>query len=263
MRPGPRAIPQPTAAAATGMPSEVDRRALRRVVKIEGLADADSAAERAAAIIAEEARNAVSARGRFIVAFSGGHTPWLMLRALADEAVPWQGVHVVQVDERVAPAGDPDRNLTHLRESLLEHAPLHAEQIHAMPVELAGLDAAAGSYIHTLREIAGSPPVLDLVHLGLGPDGHTASLVPGDPVLAVTETDVALTGIYQGRRRMTLTDPIINRARRVLWLVTGTDKMEMLARLRNADGTIPAGRVRQDRAEVLADRAAAGQLGPE
>ena len=121
--------------------------------------------------------------------------------------------------------------------------------------------AAATRYALTLREIAGSPPVLDLVHLGLGPDGHTASLVPGDPVLDVTDADVALTGVYQGRRRMTLTYPILNRSRRVLWLVTGSEKIGMLGRLRAGDESIPAGRVRQDRALVLADRAAAGQPG--
>src|SRR5207249_7505556 len=130
----------------------------------------------------------------------------------------------------VVPAGDPDRNLTHLRESLLQHAPLRSEQLHAMPVELPDLDAAAKRYAVTLQEIAGSPPVLDLAHLGLGPDGHTASLVPGAPVLNVTDSDVALTGVYQGRRRMTLTYPILNRARRVLWLVTGNDKVDALAR---------------------------------
>ena len=200
-------------------------------MKIEVLADVDSVARKAAAIIAAEARSAVAARGRFIMAVSGGHTPWLMLRALAGEDVPWESVHVVQVDERVAPAGHPDRNLTHLRESLLEHAPLSLRQIHAMPVESPDLEAAAQDYALTLREIAGSPPVLDLVHLGLGPDGHTASLVPGDPVLDVTDADVALTGVYQGRRRMTLTYPILNRSRRVLWLVTGSEKVGMLGRL--------------------------------
>ena len=148
---------------------------------------------------------------------------------------------MVQVDERVAPAGHPDRNLTHFRESLLEPAPLRPEQIHAMPVEATDLQAAAAGYAFTLREIAGSPPVLDLVHLGLGPDGHTASLVPGDPVLDVTDTDVALTGVYQGRRRMTLTYPIINRSRRILWLVTGGDKVGMLGRLLAGDLSIPAG----------------------
>jgi 6-phosphogluconolactonase len=186
-----------------------------------------------------------------------------MLRALAKEDIPWQGVHVFQVDERVAPDGHPDRNLTHLRESLLQHAPLRPEQIHGMPVEAADLEAAALQYALALRKIAGSPPVLDLVHLGLGPDGHTASLVPGDAVLDVTDEDVALTGVYQGRRRMTLTYPTLNRARRVLWVVTGSEKVEMLRRLRGGDVSIPAGRVRREQALALADRAAAGQLAAE
>jgi 6-phosphogluconolactonase len=227
-------------------------------MKIEVLADANAVAKRAAAIIAGEARAAVNERGRFVMAVSGGHTPWVMLRDLANEEVPWKNVHVVQVDERVAPPGDPDRNLTHLRESLLEHVPLPPEQIYAMPVESSDLESAAAQYAKTLETIAGSPPVLDLVHLGLGPDGHTASLVPADPVLSVIDKDVALTGVYMGRRRMTLTYPTINRARRVLWLVTGSEKVPMFGRLRDADPSIPAGRVRQDVALLLADSAAAG-----
>jgi 6-phosphogluconolactonase len=230
-------------------------------MKIEIFPDADAVARKGAEIIAAEARTAVKARGRFIVAVSGGHTPWQMLRALTNEDVPWQSVNVVQVDERVAPEGDPDRNLTHLYESLLEHAPLRREQIYAMPVEAPELESAAQGYAETLKEIAGTPPVLDLVHLGLGPDGHTASLVPGDPVLNVTDSDVALTGLYQGRRRMTLTYPILNRARRILWLVTGKDKVAALAQLRDGDVTIPAGRIQRANAMVLADQAAAGPLG--
>ncbi len=229
-------------------------------MKIRVLADADSAAQAAATLIAAEARAAMAARGRFVLAVSGGHTPWLMLRALAREEIPWDTVHVVQVDERVAPAGDPDRNLTHLRESLLPNAQLPTEHIHAMPVESQDLEAAAAQYERTLREIAGSPPVLDLVHLGLGADGHTASLVPGDPVLDITNADVALAGAFQGRRRMTLAYPILNRARRVLWLVTGAEKAGALRRLWAGDVSIPAGRVRPKEAFVLADRAAAGEL---
>jgi 6-phosphogluconolactonase len=227
------------------------------VMKIEVYSTADAVAKKAAAVVAAEARAAVAARGSFVMAVSGGHTPWQMLRALAGEEVPWDAVHVVQVDERVAPAGDPDRNLTHLRESLLEHAPLRLDRLHAMPVESADLQAACDEYALTLRAIAGSPPVLDLVHLGLGPDGHTASLVPGDPALDVKDADVALTGLYKGRRRMTLTYPILNRSRRVLWLVTGNEKAVMLPRLQAGDAQIPAGRVRADHALVLADRAAA------
>jgi len=211
-------------------------------------------------VIAAEARSAVAARGRFIMAVSGGHTPWQMLCALASEDVPWGSVHVVQVDERIAPAGDPDRNLTHLRESLLEHAPLPAAQIYAMPVEEVDLEAAARGYARTLEQIAGTPPMLDLAHLGLGPDGHTASLVPNDPVLNVLDPDVALTGVYMKRRRMTLTYPMLNRSRRILWLVTGAEKDAMLPRLCAADASIPAGRVHQEHALVLADRAAAEKL---
>jgi len=232
-------------------------------MRIEALADADSVARAGAALTAAEARAAVAARGRFIVAFSGGHTPWQMLSALADEQIPWAGVHVVQVDERVAPAGDPDRNLTHLRESLLAKCPLRPEQIHPMPVEAADLEAASRRYVLTLEDIAGAPAVLDLVHLGLGPDGHTASLVPGDPVLDVTGADVALTGVYQGRRRMTLTYPVLNRARRIVWLITGREKAEMLARLCRGDRSIPAGRIDQHQALVLADHEAAARSGPE
>ncbi len=227
-------------------------------MKIKIKDDADSAAREAAAFIAESARAAVAARGRFIMAVSGGHTPWLMLRTLASEEVPWAYMHVVQVDERVAPAGDPDRNLTGLRASLLDHAPIRQEQIHPMPVESQDLATAAVKYALLLRQLAGSPPVLDLVHLGLGPDGHTASLVPGDPVLEVTDADVALTRVYEGRRRMTLTFPMLHRSRSILWLVTGSEKAEMLVRLSHGDVSIPAGRIRGDNALIFTDRAACG-----
>ena len=229
-------------------------------MRIEALADADAVARAGAAVTAEEARAAVAARGRFVMAVSGGNTPWKMLRALADQQLPWADVHIVQVDERVAPAGHPDRNLTHLRESLLAHCPLRPEQVHAMPVEATDLQWASARYAATLEEIAGAPAVLDLAHLGLGLDGHTASLVPGDPVLDVTDADVALTGIYQGRRRMTLTYPMLDRSRRIVWLVTGREKAEMLARLRGGDRSIPAGRVRRHEAVVLADHEAAARL---
>ena len=224
------------------------------------LADAAAVARRGAARIAEAAREAAAARGRFALAVSGGHTPWEMLAALAAEDLRWDRLELFQVDERVALAGDPDRNWTHLGESLLGRVRLATAQLHPMPVEDADLEAAAARYAATLEGVTGSPAVLDLVHLGLGPDGHTASLVPGDPALDVVDADVALAGPYQGRRRMTLTFPALDRARCVLWLVTGEDKREMLARLMRRDRSIPAGRVRQDGALVLADRAAAGAV---
>lgn len=231
---------------------------------LDVLADAESVARRAAEVIAQEARTAVAARGRFVVGISGGRTPWIMLRAMSVLDLPWQQVHVLQVDERIAPAGHADRNLTQLLAGLDVNRSLPPEhgrlaRIHPMPVEWADLDAAAAGYAQTLADTAGAPPVLDLVHLGLGADGHTASLIPGDPVLDVADADVALTGVYQGRRRMTLTYPVLNRARRVLWLVTGEAKAAMLGRLLQGDPAIPAGRVRQDDAMLLTDRAAAGQ----
>jgi len=229
-------------------------------MKLDVLDNADLVAQKAASIIAEEARKTVALRGRFIIAVSGGKTPWKMLRALANEDVPWDGMHLLQVDERLAPEGHPDRNLTHLRESLLGYAPLLPIRIHAMQVEQKDTEAAASDYARVIGEIAGSPAIIDLVHLGLGPDGHTASLVPGDPVLDVTNKDVASTGIYQGRRRLTLTYPIINRARQILWLITGTEKAKMIQGLLSGDLSIPAGRISQEHAMVLADRDAASRI---
>lgn len=226
-------------------------------MKIEILHDAAAAAREAARHIAAAAREAVVARGKFVFAVSGGRTPWEMLRDLTREDIPWKCLHLCQVDERIAPADDPDRNLTHLKESLLSSVPLPQEQLHAMPVEASNLEAGAAQYALMLQQIAGRPPVLDLAHLGLGPDGHTASLTPRDPVLNVIDRDVATTGVYQGRRRMTLTYPILDRSRRILWLVTGSDKRDALRRLREGDRSIPAGRVRQESAIILADRAAA------
>jgi 6-phosphogluconolactonase len=224
------------------------------------LDDADAAARRAAAFIADEARTAVEARGRFVLAVSGGTTPWKMLRYLANESLPWASVYVAQVDERVAPEGHPDRNLTHLRESLISNTAIQQDHIIAMPVSDVDLESGGARYAKKLETIAGSPLVLDLVHLGLGPDGHTASLVPGDPVLGVTDRDVAVTNEYQGRRRLTLTYPVLNRARRILWLVTGAEKAGMLVRLTASDPAIPAGRVRQENAAIIADREAGSKL---
>ncbi len=230
-------------------------------MKIEILENAEAASKRAAAMIAEDARRLVAERGRFLLAVSGGHSPVAMFRALAKEDVPWAGVYLFQVDERVAPAGDPERNLTQLKRALLDHVPLPTDQIHPMPVESADLNAGAAQYSAKLRALAGEPPVLDLAHLGIGPDGHTASLVPGDPVLDVTDKDVAITGVYEGRRRMTLTYPVLNRVRRILWLVIESSKAEALARLSDGDVSIPAGRINRESAVVIADRIAASRLG--
>lgn len=225
-------------------------------VRLEILPDEHAVAEAAASLIAQRARAAVELRGRFILALSGGRTPWLMLAALARMELPWADVHIVQVDERVAPAGAAERNLTRIRESLGTRLPLVAANLHAMPVEAPDLDAAVRAYASTLRAIAGTPVMLDLVHLGLGTDGHTASLVPADAALDVQDADVTLAGPYQGTRRMTLTFPVIKRAREVMFVITGADKAAMLERLRAHDPSIPAGRVDNARTVVLADTAA-------
>ena len=216
-------------------------------LEIEILPDADAVAERGAAYVAERAQATVAEHGRFTFAVSGGHTPWAMFAHLTGR-MPWEKLTIYQVDERVAPDGDPDRNLTQLRASL---PPGGAADVRAMPVEAHDLETAAADYARSL------PERLDLIHLGLGPDGHTASLVPGDSVLEVADRDVAVTGEYQGRRRMTLTFPVLDRAHRILWLVTGADKVDALRRLRAGDHSIPGGRVGAANALVVADEAAA------
>jgi 6-phosphogluconolactonase len=214
----------------------------------EILPDAHAAAERGAELIAGAAAQSIAKRDRFTLAVSGGSTPGAMFAALYGR-MPWEKVTIFQVDERVAPDGDADRNLTLLQQSL---PPGGAADVRPMPVTAHDLEEAAARYAAAL------PERLDLVHLGLGPDGHTASLVPGDPVLEVDDRDVALTGEYEGRRRMTLTYPPLDRARRILWLVTGVDKIDALARLRAGDTSIPAGRIAAANALVIADAAAAG-----
>lgn len=212
----------------------------------------------AAQLVAKLARETVTRRGAFAWAVSGGRTPWAMLDHLTALDVPWPSVTIYQVDERAAPEGHADRNFTHLEAALIGKTPLKPAQIIAMPVTQLNLNSAAQAYASWLVQQLGSPPVFDLVHLGLGTDGHTASLIPGDGVLEVQNVDVSATGVYQGRRRMTLTYPAINRARQIVWLVEGEGKREMLRRLLAHDGTIPAGKVEHARATVMADRAAAG-----
>jgi 6-phosphogluconolactonase len=216
-------------------------------LEVEVLPDAEAVARRGAEVVAASAAGAVDDHGDFTFAVSGGKTPWAMFAHLAGK-IPWEKVTIFQVDERVAPEGDADRNLTQLTRSL---PPGGAADVRAMPVDADDLERAAADYASAL------PGRFDLVHLGLGPDGHTASLVPGDPVLDVTDALVAVTGKYQGRRRMTLTYPALEHARKVLWLVTGEDKVDALARLRAGDRSIPAARVSTENALVVADAAAA------
>jgi 6-phosphogluconolactonase len=209
--------------------------------------DANALAAMAASYVVSLAKAAVVARGRFTFAVSGGRTPWAMFEALRAEYMPWAHVELFQVDERVAADGDPDRNLTHLRQSIGDVP----AQVHPMPVSEPDLDAAAAAYATVL------PERFDVVHLGLGPDGHCASLVPGDPVLDVTDKLVGVTEPYQGHQRMTLTYPALARADQLLWLVAGADKRDAMAKMLAGDESIPAGRVRATRSLIMADESAA------
>ncbi|MFT5446915.1 MAG: 6-phosphogluconolactonase [Gammaproteobacteria bacterium] len=226
-------------------------------LQFEVAPDAERNAQAAAAFVAQSARAAVDARGAFTVAFSGGSTPVRMLELLGEVSVPWDRVHVFQVDERVAPDGDPARNLNMLKTGLLLPGRLPPANLHPMPVLGDDLDAAARDYANELRACCGAGARLDLIHLGLGDDGHTASLVPGDDALSVTDRDVAMTSDYRGHRRMTLTYPALDRAVSRLWLANGADKGPMLNRLRDADASIPAGRVVREQSVVFCDQAAA------
>jgi 6-phosphogluconolactonase len=217
--------------------------------QLEVLPDAAAAAQRAAELIASSAAASIVAKGSFAFAASGGTEPWEMYRRLGDFEIDWERVEVFQVDERVAPDGDSDRNLTHLLESLPEAA---HERVRPMPVTEDDLERAADSYAELL------PDRLDLIHLGLGADGHTASLVPGDPVLDVEDRRVAASGEYQGYRRLTLTYPELERAGRLLWLITGKSKRDPLGWLLSNERSIPAGRVEAEESTVIADRDAAG-----
>jgi 6-phosphogluconolactonase len=220
-------------------------------IETEVFADADAASRRAAELIAAAGQEAVAARGEFTLALSGGKSPWRMVALLGDIVeMPWERTRIFQVDERIAPPGDEARNLTQLIRML---ALSHQSGLKPMPVTSRDLDAAAGEYEAQL------PERLDLVHLGIGPDGHTASLVPGDPVLDVSDRRVAVTAHeYEGHRRMTLTFPELAAARKVLWLTLGEKVRAPLAQLLAGDRSIPAGRVENEAMTVVADEAAAG-----
>jgi 6-phosphogluconolactonase len=221
-------------------------------IETEILSDDRAASRRAAEIVAAAGREAVDARGEFNLALSGGKTPWAMIGLLGEmKEMPWEQAHIYQVDERVAPPGDEARNLTHLVQMLSLD---HQATLRPMPVTSRDLELSAAEYeVHV-------PERLDLVHLGLGPDGHTASLVPGDSVLEVEDRRVAMTdGVYQGHRRMTLTYPALREARQILWLALGEGAREPLAKLLAGDTSIPAGRVENDDMVLVADEAAAGR----
>jgi 6-phosphogluconolactonase len=224
-------------------------------IDVRGSADLDQAAAAAALLIEERARAAVAARDRFTLAVSGGGTPTRLFATLAGRPLPWASIHLFQVDERIAPLGDPDRNLGALAANLLDVVPIPWGNVHLMPVDAEDPAAAADELGTTLERVAAGS-VLELVHLGVGDDGHTASWPPGDPDVGAWRGDVAVTGTFNGRRRMTLTPPAVNRARQVLWLVSGAAKAPVVAKLLDHDRSIPAGLVTVEDQVLFADAAA-------
>ncbi len=227
------------------------------VMRLVVMPSAQEAAARAAGHIAGALREAIAARGSATLALSGGGAAAPLCMALTSENLNWSAIDVFQVDERVAPRGDPARNLTTIERNLGGAGPFPA-RVHAMPVDAVDLAAAAAAYEAALSGVAGSSPVLDVVHLGLGGDGHTASLFPGDPATAITDRSVAVTGSHAGFRRMTLTLPVLSNARQVVWLVTGAAKAAVLADLVAGRLATPAGQVTRARAVVFADSDAGG-----
>jgi 6-phosphogluconolactonase len=228
-------------------------------IDVEIAPDGPALAHRAADLVAHRLADAVAAKGLATLAVSGGSTPAAFLADLATRTLPWETIHVFQVDERVAPPGHPDRNLSGLQAMLLDRAPIPAANVHPMPVDESHLDEAAAAYAREIRAVTGAEGRLDVVHLGIGDDGHTASWPPGDPVVDATD-DVAVVGPFNGRLRMTLTPPAVNRAGWIVWLIAGATKAPAVAGLLASDSDLPASRVRRHHATLLADPAAGDRL---
>jgi 6-phosphogluconolactonase len=225
----------------------------RQPVQIERYANIGELTRAAAELIAEDCRRVLAERpDSYTLGLSGGKTPPLMFDALVGLPMPWHRVHVFQVDERVAPAGSEDRNFTQLSDRLLAHVEIPGENVHPMPVESDDLELACRRYEEAMRRVTSGAP-LDLLQLGLGDDGHTASLAPGDPILDVSDRDVWHVESFNGLPRMSLTLPLINRARRIVWLATGSARADMCRRLVSGDPTIPSGRVENDGIVLLVD----------
>ncbi|MEO0492177.1 MAG: 6-phosphogluconolactonase [Actinomycetota bacterium] len=225
-------------------------------IRVRLSATAQGAADDAAAWVAARAVEAIERDGRFVWAVSGGSTPALFLDALTiHDRVDWSAVHLFQVDERIAPAGSNDRNDTMIRHRFVDHVP--AVHYHPMPVETDDQGSALVDHLTDLERLTGTPARLDLIQLGLGDDGHTASLVPGDPVLDA-DGDLAITAEYKGTRRWTMTVPLINRAHERLFLVTGAGKDDALGRLAEGDPGVPGSLITADRTFLATDRRISG-----
>ena len=222
--------------------------------------DAESAAFEAARHIEKIARELLYKKPLVSIAFSGGTTPAAMFQHLSAMRLDWGRIHIFQVDERIAPPGDAARNSTEFQKLLLERVPLPVAQFHPMPVEAGDLQKAAMDYAAELRTIMGDPPQIDILHLGIGADGHTASLLVGDDVYQ-RKSDVIVSAELGGYRRMTLNFQVLNNAQHIVWLITGSSKRKMLKRMLEKDEDIPAGRVSQANAVVVADSAACPEKG--
>ncbi len=228
-------------------------------IETEVLPDGAALAARTADLVAERLGEAVATRGRVTLAVSGGTTPLAFFSELAGRALPWEAVHVFQVDERVAPAGHPDRNLTGLRAALLDRVPIPPTNVHPMPVDEPDLDAASATYAEGVAAATGRSGGIDVLHLGLGDEGHTASWPPGDPVVDATAA-VAVVGPFNGRLRMTLTPPAVNRAGWIVWEIAGAAKAAVIPRLLAGDPALPCSHVRRHDVTLLADAAAGARI---
>jgi len=229
-------------------------------MNVEVVADAEALAQRAVEHIVVAAAQAIDERGQFVWAVSGGSTPRRMLELLGERSdLDWGRTHLFQVDERVAPDGDPDRNATMLANALFAGGAVNKDAIGGlwlMPVTSPDLDQAMLAYAQRMDAVTGSPVVFDLIQLGMGADGHTASLIPADPVLAVDDRDVAMSEEYQGRIRMSLTWPVLDRAKELLWVIGGASKVDAVRQFLDNDPSIPATLPTQARSTVLLDVAA-------
>ena len=230
-------------------------------MNVEVLVDGEALAERAVELLVASAARAIDERGQFVWAVSGGSTPRRMLQLLSERRdLDWSRTHLFQVDERLAPDGDPDRNATMLQTELLTDTFLAHNTpagIWLMPVTANDSVAAAAEYAETMDALAGTPVVFDLIQLGMGGDGHTASLIPGDPIVDVIDRDVAISQEYQGRLRMSFTWPVLDRAKELLWVIGGESKQDAVRLFLDSDSSIPATLPTQARATVLLDQAAA------
>jgi 6-phosphogluconolactonase len=228
----------------------------------EVLSDPERLAQRAARWLAGLAK---ASRDRFVVALSGGSTPKRMYQILSGLELPWARTHWFWGDERFVPPDDPRSNYRMAHEALFQHAPVSIANIHPVPTRGLGPEAAAAAYEAELKKFYGGDrldatrPLFDVTLLGLGPDGHTASLFPGTAVLDERHKWVAAVIGAKDEARITFTYPLLESSGHIAFLVAGAEKQRMLGLLLGGDTDIPAGRLSKERVQVFADSAATGR----